>query len=979
MPGRDPQLTNELAQFQAKIAALEAELAELKQAKPGRRHYEFMANTSRDFMTLIDRQHVYRAVNQAYCHAHQKSPNEIIGKSVAQVWGEERYLTQVKGYLEACFAGEEARYEGWFEFATLGRRYFDVTYYPYYGDDGSITHAVVVSRDNTRYREIQEELTRSEQRYRLTSDLTSNFTYAFGLSDDGTFRLEWVTDAFTRITGYAPEEVNTRPKWLQLAHPDDFFAAERREQALQTGRMNVSEYRIVTKSGQTRWLRDHIRPIWNRKQHQVVRLYGAVQDITARKEAEAERERFTGLLRTAAHVSRQLNAMLDPEQLLTRIVSLLEDHFQIYPVEVYLLDETGRHLTLAAASAQAAPGPPKNTLIIPLDRPDNAVAHAARNRALEAGPTPTGQKKLDSPLGTSPAVSAVCIPLIEGSAVLGVLHLQTMQPDRFQQIDLDTFEILAGQIATAIHNARLIQLLRLGEERYALASQVGKVGVWDWDLQANTLYVAPNLKALLGYENHEISNQPEAWLNLIHPDDYEAVRTLSQAHLDGLTPQYATEHRMLHRDGSVRWMLSRGMAVKDETGQATRLTGANTDITELKQIEEALQYRIALEAFVTTVSTHFINLPTPEVDSEISNALGIIGKFFGAGFGCLALAAEDNANWVIPYQWQHRGSKPEFARHVNLPVARFEWFMGQLHRFEQVYIPTLADLPPEAQPEQTFFKQHGFESFIAVPLIFTDSVAGILGLGNMGQQRHWSTDNIAPLKLVSQMFVNVLERKRIEEQIQASLKDKEVLLREIHHRVKNNLQIVSSLLYLQSVYAKEAPVQEILRDSHNRIRSMGLIHEILYQSPDLANIDFAGYIHSLVDYLLQAYELRRGSISLNIQIDPIPLNLDTVIPCGLIVTELVSNTLKYAFPATATRPADHAPAIQIALKESAADHVILTISDNGAGLPAGFDIDASDTLGWKLVSRLVEQIKGVLNINQAGGTTVTIEFPTTSR
>jgi PAS domain S-box-containing protein len=156
-------LTDEAGNIVGTISSGE-DITERKILEETWKRYEFIANASRDFMTLIDRNHAYEAVNESYCKAHGKTRGEIIGYSVAEVWGEERYLTQIKGNLDKCFAGNnEVHYQAWFEFAALGRRCLDVAYYPYYGEEGTVTHVVVVSRDITERKQMQQSLLRAER------------------------------------------------------------------------------------------------------------------------------------------------------------------------------------------------------------------------------------------------------------------------------------------------------------------------------------------------------------------------------------------------------------------------------------------------------------------------------------------------------------------------------------------------------------------------------------------------------------------------------------------------------------------------------------------------------------------------------------------------------------------------------------------------------------------------------------------------
>ncbi len=214
---------------------------------------------------------------------------------------------------------------------------------------------------------------------------------------------------------------------------------------------------------------------------------------------------------------------------------------------------------------------------------------------------------------------------------------------------------------------------------------------------------------------------------------------------------------------------------------------------------------------------------------------------------------------------------------------------------------------------------------------------------------------------------DITERKQAEKQINISLKEKEVLLKEIHHRVKNNMQIISSLLNLQSFYIDDKESFEVFKESQNRIKSMALIHEKLYQSKDLTEIDFAEYISNLVFNLFKSYSVNSKIIKRSINVEDALFDIDTSIPCGLIINELVSNSLKYAFPD------GQRGEIKIDLRLDNGKS-ILTVSDNGIGLPEDVDFQNTGSLGLRLVKILVNQINGELHINKSEGTSFTIEF-----
>jgi len=225
-------------------------------------------------------------------------------------------------------------------------------------------------------------------------------------------------------------------------------------------------------------------------------------------------------------------------------------------------------------------------------------------------------------------------------------------------------------------------------------------------------------------------------------------------------------------------------------------------------------------------------------------------------------------------------------------------------------------------------------------------------------------------KAVQIICRDITERKRAEEQITASLKEKEVLLREIHHRVKNNLQIISSLLNLQSRFIEDKEALEIFSESQNRVRSLALIHEKLYRSQDLARIDFGEYLRSLADNLLRSYGVDSNVITVKINADAVSLDIDTAIPCALIVNELVSNSLKHAFPAGKEGE------IGIDFRVDNDNKFLLAVSDNGVGLPRDFDFQNTESFGLQLVSSLVsDQLEGTIELHSSsGGAEFKMEF-----
>ena len=347
---------------------------------------------------------------------------------------------------------------------------------------------------------------------------------------------------------------------------------------------------------------------------------------------------------------------------------------------------------------------------------------------------------------------------------------------------------------------------------------------------------------------------------------------------------------------------------------------------------------------------------------------------------------------------------PAFQRppfRLNLAQTTHCWQL--LHRRQAVIIedvqhePTLKTIAPDLHTQQ-------IRSLLIMPLQQLTPTLGVLCF-DMPHAHPWSPYEVATLAeivdylaVIIQEYLAQQDRQQAEAKIHASLKEKEVLLKEIHHRVKNNLQVVSSLLKLQSGHLKNAQenIQEknqdqqalnrihlsidAFKDSQNRVRAMALVHEKLYQSDDLARADFGSYVSSLVQDLLRSYRTSNEPVQIRSAIHEVYLSLDRAIPCGLIINELVSNALKYAFPAGL------AGEIDIKLYPDGNDHYVLIVQDNGVGLNHSAplqeklqdNLQQASTLGLQLVHSLTQQLGGTVSCQSHPGTSFRITFADSS-
>lgn len=473
--------------------------------------------------------------------------------------------------------------------------------------------------------------------------------------------------------------------------------------------------------------------------------------------------------------------------------------------------------------------------------------------------------------------------------------------------------------------------LRESEERFRLVVENIETIFWlSNPLENKLIYVSPAYEKIFGQSCETLYENPLSFLDFV----YEKDRELALANLPLMpTGDYDEEYRIVRANGEICWIRACTFPIKDIHGKIYRVAGFAQDITEQKKQEMILEESISLirDTLEATADAILVINNEGEVQDFNKNFLEM---------------------WEVPEGYIEEKNYQLLLNHAINQVDDQEYFkmilaeqdLNKIGRFRQVIeLKNGRILQPFSIPHKLGGK----------------IVGRVLSFQDITERRH---AELALLKLNEELEIRVEERTL---ELQASLKEKEVLLKEIHHRVKNNLQIISSLLKLQSSNIQDERDLSFFQDSYNRVRSMALIHEKLYRTESLARIDTADYIPNLVRDLLSSYGIK--GISLNLQISPIYLEIDTAIPCGLIITELVSNSLKYAFP-------DHRSGEIIVKFRQDKNMILLGVGDNGIGLPVNFDIDQSSSLGLQLVVNLTRQLEGELTIQKEGGTYYLITF-----
>jgi PAS domain S-box-containing protein len=437
------------------------------------------------------------------------------------------------------------------------------------------------------------------------------------------------------------------------------------------------------------------------------------------------------------------------------------------------------------------------------------------------------------------------------------------------------------------------------------------------DYECKFTFVSPSYYKLIGKVENQILNK--SFFDFIAEEDRKPTSEIMKS-LD--FPPYTcyVEHKVSTVQG-IRWLAWQLKAIIDENGEIITIVSTGHDITELKEYEVNLKNR---NKYIETILN---NLPIGVAVNEIqSGTINFLNKEFQSIFG---------------YEQDEIPDIKSFINKIYDDKDYKKQLTSRLNSFLK-----------SKKPENLFWNKIEINS-------------------KSGEKKFISTKTI-PLydqNLMISTLQDITEQVRIENSLENSLKEKETLLREIHHRVKNNLQTISSLLDLQAENISDPSTLESFRSSQSRIRSMALIHERLYKSENLSRIKAREYIQSLTDYLEGTYIPHSTEINLLNDVDNFLLNLDLAIPCGLIINELVSNSMKYAFNNKSTGT------ILISLKVLIENEILLSVKDDGLGIPEVKLRSNSQSLGLQLVDLFVQQLKGKINFSSNGGTDVQIVFP----
>lgn len=726
--------------------------------------------------------------------------------------------------------------------------------------------------------------------------------------------IQFVTPSISRVMGYHSS------MWLgklarEFAHPDDkerivseiAEAVEKREWS----RTVTGRYRHM--DGHYVWLETTIQVIQD-ENGKVVQLISVSRDCTARRRVEEALRRGEQLFEGIAEANRLLLTAKRVMESLPMVLRVLGEAVGADRVVVFELHERHRAAKPTCTLRAEWSRDPDRSLFGRSEFAEITISEVEASREIAAGSLPTELHALFEDHGL---LNMLEFPIrVDGRAWGAIGFNQDGDHESWSPAVSSALGIVALNIGQTIESEGALAALADSQRRYEALLAGLSEAVFQIDLEARWRFLNPTWEELTGFRVEESVGRK--YSSFIAPDEApKALEDLGRL-VSGRDQRIESELRFLHRLGSEIWLRVMAQPQFDEDGRVIGVSGTLVDVTQRRLAQEAMRASERKFAAVFEAS---------------SDAMFLFDRATNLVVECNPRAVElfeaDSASELV-------GTNG--ASLYQRPMTPAEIERGRVLLSEGV---TWTD-------EFKFVSRRGrvFWGLFSVVRMAPES------LGTM---------------LVR--VTDISELKDSEERLRASLGEKEVLLKEVYHRVKNNLQIISALLRMQSRRVEDRVAREALENSISRVMAMSMVHEKLYQAQNLVSIDFLSFAQSLVGFLNQLTIGNQTGVAIALEGEPLALSIDQAIPLGLILNELVTNSLKYAFPD------GREGRVSISIGTAAPGSARIVVTDNGVGLPDDRSIEEASGLGFRIVRMLVEQLHGELEIETRHGLKVAVRVP----
>lgn len=869
---------------------------------------------------VLDPSNTIIAVNKAFQEFCRLSEDEILGNPCIEP---SSGINSKEGFL--CSLTKRIINENikeTIEIDTSSGKYLKIRCIPVFDKDNNLDKIFNIIIDLTERKEITESLINSKKMY---TDLIGNISEAiFNLDSNG--NIVYISPVIEKITGYNVNEIKGQ-NFIIFVHPEDKDKTIKSMQEALNGKDEPAEFRIIDKNGKEINVETLCNPLI--EHDKIIGVTGTLSDITDRKKAietlQRSEEKYRSIIENA-----------------TEGIILLDKKGRFIEINDSLLEVSGY-------SREELIG--KNFIkLLPNIKIDVKKVLSLFKDLISGKKLPANEWTMINKKGEELTFIAHYSPIRENKEVVGISIIleDITERKKVEKEVLFNNTLLEAQLNSTPDGILVID----DESNIILVNQRFK----DFLNIPQDIIDSSDNKKIFRYCLNQFKD-PESIMNQIeHLIEHKNEKIHDQAEtIDGrIFCRYSSpligENRQYY--GRI-WYLS--------------------DITQLKDAENKIKHSLKEKEVINQVIMQLVEVKTiPEIYSIIGRS---IKNLLPCSYVLISNLDTDMKNFQIAEAFGLENKINTLNNILGTDLYKMKFPMFNL---------TVEDRE-KFQSSQLILFENGINDLTVgmIPRPVCKVIEKVLNVGmiySIGFSRegiiYGSLNIILPKdqELINKEVIETIlhqgsitiQRQTAEDMIKTSLKEKEVLLKEIHHRVKNNLQIISSLLELQENYVSEdATAVNVLKESQNRVLSMAMIHEMIYQSHDLNQINFSEYIISLTSYLSNSYG--KSNITTNINVEQIYLNIETSIPLGLLITEIISNSLKYAFPEAEKGN------ITVKLLPKVEEHEVI-ISDNGIGIPPNIDFNNQSTLGLRLVKSLINQLNGTIKLDRTNGTKYNITF-----
>ncbi len=781
---------------------------------------------------------------------------------------------------------------------------------PIIDDKGNLIGVVMVFRNISERRKSEKEILNNQKFIKRIADSLPSILYIYDLKGP---RISYSNYKIAEILGYRSDEViNMGQSFFEkYIHPEDFTKLRSNFANYYNAKDNeilTYEYRILNSDGKYRWFRSHEVVFSRNEEGAVTEILGSAFDITTRKMLEHELQKYSGHLEEL--VDNRTNELKAANR------KLKDEIVERARAERNIIDAEEKFRSLVENALVGIYILQDDTYVYVNPKYEEIFGYGKKEM--------TGLNAWEVVLKEHrPFVMENIRKRIENEVKSIQYTFKAVRKDG-SVIDVEVKGSsmmfngkisIIGTLQDITERLKAEQELRNSRQKMLLHVERTPLAVIEWDMNFSINEWNESAERIFGWKREEVIGKKAS---VIIPDEAKHIVDKVWVDLVRKSGGERSTNENITKDGRKILCEWYNTPLIDDNDVVIGVASLVEEITERVKAEELLKQQREYLRTVIDTDPNFV------FAKDWDGRFTLVNKAVAENYGTSSesLIGKTDADF-------------------NTNIDEVEHFLN----YDREVIRT------------------GEPKFISEEKV-TNSISG---------ETKWYQTIKVPLKgsngemQVLGVAADITARKAAEEITQRSLKEKELLLKEIHHRVKNNLQIIVSLLKLQSKFVFDPRDLDIFNKSRSRVETMSLIHEKLYKSIDISQIDIGNYLKDLVSHLLKAYNVNSAKIEFSINAENILMTIDTAIPCGLIVNELINNILKHAFPD------GYIGKIELNLRRSG-ENVVLEVIDNGIGIPESFDLDNSDSLGMQLIDTLVKQLDGIVEVNRTNGTRFVIEF-----